>query len=69
MATKRMTRIEHMRDVVQNGYKKVQGKTVDAITASAYVQVYDNLSPKNQADLEDKRLMVAIDMIWRLIDK
>lgn len=66
MATKRMTRIEHMRDVLVNGYKRIQGKTVDSFTASMYVQIYDKLSAENQVKLESRPLLEAINIGWQL---
>ena len=66
MATKRMSRIEHMRDVLVNGYKRIQGKTVDSFTASMYTQVYDKLNPENQMKLENLPLLEAVSLGWQL---
>lgn len=56
-----------MRDIVENGYKKVEGQIVDAMSAGAYVQVYDALTPNHQKDLESKELAKAMSIVWRLI--
>lgn len=64
-----MSRIEHMRDVLVNGYKRIQGKTVDSFTASMYTQIYDNLSLENQVKLERLPLLQAINLGWQLAKK
>lgn len=69
MARVAKPRIDKMRDIVENGYKKIDGVTVDSVTANAYVKVYDALAsnPQHQADLEARPLVQAVNIVWRLI--
>jgi len=41
---------------------------LDAFTASMLVQVYDALSPINQAKFDDQNIVVAVDMGWRVVE-
>lgn len=62
-------RIKHMRDILENGYKKIEGKLVDAFSASAYVQIYDALNPENQSKIEAMPLTKAMNVVWKLVEK
>ena len=48
-----MKPIDHARDVIKNGYKKIDGMILDTFTASAVVQVYDQIS-ESRADVLPK---------------
>jgi hypothetical protein len=45
------------------------GVVLDAFTASMLVQIYDALSPANQAKFGALPLMKAVDMGWKLVKK
>ena len=64
-----MTPIDHARDVIKNGYKKIDGMILDTFTASAVVQVYDQIS-ESRADVLPKlnklNLKQLVNFTWRI---
>lgn len=66
-----MTRIEILRDVLKNGYRKIKvdGKrvTLDAFTASAMVQIYDRLTEENQAKYIALPWPKFLSVTWKLV--
>lgn len=50
-------------------YGKVDGMMLDTFSASALVQIFDALSPENQAKLEAMSLDKAMDIVWKLAAK
>ena len=73
MSKKAMTKvawsIEDARQVLSGGASKVDGMLLDHFSASALVQIYDALSPENQAKLEAMPLDRAMDIVWKLASK
>ncbi len=59
--------IENFRDVLENGYKKIDGHTVDSFTASAVVGVYDKLSAANQEKFIAMPILKVVDITWKLL--
>lgn len=61
------------RHVLEHGFSNIQGQLMDAFTASAIVQVFDALSPENQAKFEERARKVPpaamADIVWKLIKK
>tara|TARA_Y100001963_G_C6450035_1_gene295400 strand:- start:123 stop:323 length:201 start_codon:yes stop_codon:yes gene_type:complete len=64
-----MKPIDHARDVIKNGYKKIDGMILDTFTASAVVQVYDQIS-ESRADVLPKlnklNLKQLVNFTWRI---
>ena len=64
------TRIELLRDIVQNGAKKIRvdGKKVlvDAFTASAMVQIHDALNEENRAKYLALPWPHFVTVTWKL---
>ena len=64
-----MKPIDHARDVIKNGYKKIDGMILDTFTASAVVQVYDQIS-ESRADvlpkLDKLNLKQLVNFTWRI---
>lgn len=73
MSKKAMTKvawsIEDARQVLSGGASKVDGMVLDHFSASALVQIFDALSPENQAKLEAMSLDRAMDIVWQLAAK
>ena len=73
MSKKAMTKtawsIDQVRQVLDSGATKVDGMLLDHFSASALVQIYDALSPENQAKLEAMSLDRAMDIVWKLASK
>lgn len=62
--------IADARQILDSGsYKKVDGMLLDHFSASALVQIFDALSPENQAKLEAMALDKAMDIVWKLAAK
>jgi len=62
--------IADARQILDSGsYKKVDGMLLDHFSASALVQIFDALSPENQAKLEAMSLDKAMDIVWKLAAK
>jgi len=60
--------IGQMRSVVEaHQYRTIEGQIVDVVSASAYVTVYDALSPNNRTRLEDMSLARAMDVVWKIL--
>ena len=58
--------IEDARQVLSGGAQKVDGMLLDHFSASALVQIFDALSPENQAKLSAMSLDKAMDIVWKL---
>lgn len=61
--------IDQVRQVLDSGATKVDGMLLDHFSASALVQIFDALSPENQAKLEAMSLDRAMDVVWKLAAK
>ena len=64
-----MKPIYKARDVIKNGYKKIDGMILDTFTASAVVQVYDQIS-ESRAEVLQKlnklNLKQLVNFTWRI---
>lgn len=61
-------RIERLRWIVAaHSAAKVEGVTVDATTAGAYVAVWDKLTEENRAKLDAQPLRRAVAIVWKLV--
>lgn len=58
--------IAQVRNVLTEGAQKIDGMLMDAYTASMLTQVYDALSPEQQALLDSKPLDVVVTVGWKL---
>lgn len=64
---KASTRISKMRKIVaEHKAAKVEKLTIDAYTASLYVQVYDALNAANKAKLEAAPIFTAVILVYKL---
>jgi hypothetical protein len=62
------TRIRRLRKIVEERQAgKVDGRMVDGYTASAIIQVYDHLSPANQARYASVPVTRMADIAWKLV--
>lgn len=62
--------IDEARKVVDTqSYSTVDGQTLDLFSASGLVQIYDALSPENQAKFTSLSLGAAVDVAFKLINK
>lgn len=62
--------IAAIRQIVQTGQMaKVDGFRVDTFSASAIVQVYDALSPANQAKYAAMSVEKAADVAFKLVNR
>jgi hypothetical protein len=62
--------IKSLRKIVsEHQAAKVNGKMVDAYSASAIVAVYDKLNPQNRSQFVSLPIMKMVDMAFRLIKK
>lgn len=62
--------IDDARKALDTGsYQTVDGMMLDTFSASALVQIYDALSPENQAKLAAMPLDKAMDIVWKLANK
>lgn len=56
------------RRIVENWqYEEFEGVLIDATTANFVCQVYDKLSPENQANFGEMHPFVMVDMTMKLI--
>ena len=55
--------------VKDHQYQKIDGMVVDATTANAILQVYDNLSPKNQKKYAKMSLKKMSDLAWTILNE
>ena len=62
-------RIAAVRDVVENGYAKIDGETVDFTTASAIGLVYDHITPVQQEDYAKRPVGKMATMAWKLLTR
>jgi hypothetical protein len=59
---------ERMRAIVDHWqHATIEGARIDAMTASAYVAVWDALNEKNRAHLDSLPLRKAINVVWKLV--
>jgi hypothetical protein len=61
--------IAKMRDIMKNGYSKVNSVTVDSYSASAVIAVFDKLNPENQAKLKGLTVQKAVSVCFKLLNK
>lgn len=62
--------IDQVRQILDaKQYGKVDGMQLDTFSASALVQIYDALSPENQAKLAAMSLDRAMNVVWKLMNK
>ncbi len=65
-----MTRIQEIREIVERHQaKEIDGVLVDAFSASAYIQVHDNLEEVNQTKLNEFGIARAMVIVWQVIEK
>ena len=70
LLTQSTERIETMRSIVQeHQWVEIDGMVVDVVTASAYVTVWDALSPKNATHLDSLLLSYAVSVVWKVLEK
>jgi hypothetical protein len=63
-------RIAALRRIVdQHQHAMVDGYDMDAFSASAYLQIHDRLSERNQANLNGRKLNSAMAVVWAVIEK
>lgn len=64
------SRIDAMREILKgHQHNKIEGKMVDAFSASAYVKIYDALSQPNRDKIESLPIVKAMDVVWKLINR
>ena len=64
-----MSRIQEMRVIVEESTaSRVDNCFVDIFTASAYTQVHDRLSERNQEILENLGITDAMAKVWGVVD-
>lgn len=64
--------IEDMEDIAKREFIEKKGKgwvIIDAFTASAVVQIYDMLKPKQQAKFKTFRMKTIVDFTWKAVTK
>lgn len=65
-----MKRIEKMRRIVEHHQAEmIDDIYVDTFSASAYIQIYDALNKENKAKQESVDIGVAMDRVWKLVDR
>ena len=62
-------RVDIMRDIIKNGYRKVEGVLVDTFSASAFVQIYERTSTESKTKLNEWELPRAINACFTTINK
>ena len=60
-------KIAKLRDIVANGYAKVEGKTVDSFSASAIIKVYDALNDENKLRYASLTVYQMANMAFKLL--
>lgn len=66
----RETRIALLRQIVERHQaREIEGRFVDAFSASAYLQIHDALKPVNQDNLNDRELSSAFSVVWTLVER
>jgi hypothetical protein len=60
-------KIAKLRDIVENGYNKVDGKTVDSFSASAIIKVYDALTDENKLRYVGLPVYKMADIAFKLL--
>ena len=59
--------VQKIRQVLKKGYSKVDGIMVDHFTASAIIQVYDNLNDQNKEKYGKLSIKKMADVAWKLV--
>lgn len=59
--------IEKCRDILVNGYAKVNEVLVDSFTASAIVGVYDRVNDKNKAKMVEFPVGYVAELCFKLL--
>lgn len=65
----KMSRYEKLKNIVENGYSKIDGKMVDVFTASMLLKVYEALSDSNKEKFEKIPLVRLVDFGWRMMKR
>lgn len=63
------TTIEQVKDVLENGAKKIQGKMVDAFTASLVMQIYNAAPDAIKKKMENEKIGKLVTICWKLKKK
>lgn len=59
--------IEKLREIVKNHqYQKIDGVIVDVVTASAVLNVYDNINETNKEKFLKLSLIKMVDVTWKV---
>ena len=64
-----MEGIEQLREVLKNGYKKINEIMVDTYTASAILKIYDQVGERAQTTLVNLPLARVADISFKLLNK
>lgn len=62
-------KIAKIRDILENGFNKVDGVAVDAFSASAIIAVYDALNDKNKAKYASYPIPFMADLAFKWINQ
>lgn len=64
-------RIAAVQDVIQNGYAKIDGTTIDGFSAGAIMSVYNSLAkwPEKQLNFASKKAGVMAILAFKIINK
>lgn len=54
------------RIVEEHQHREVEGRDVDAFSASAYLQIHDALKPAHQDNLNSREIGSAFSIVWTL---
>jgi len=61
--------IDQMKDILENGAKKIQGKMVDAYTASLIVQIYNMVGEGTKKKMENTKIDKLVTICWKMQKK
>jgi len=61
--------IAKMRDVLENGYQKINGQMVDSFTASHIISLYDALSDSKKKHFGNLKLGHMVKTTWAMFKK
>jgi hypothetical protein len=60
--------IEQLRDIVKNHqYQKIEGVIIDVMTASAILQVYDNVNETNKEKYSRLPITRMAEIAWQFV--
>ena len=62
-----LIKLQALRDIVEHGYSKIDGVTVDLFSASAILKVYDNISAENQVKYLKMSLPKMTSIAFKLL--